>query len=118
MNDTSGRNGSGSLKCVDLQSCLASRLQARLEASVTPECPIKSKTWATNSGRLIFDLSRRVLAGGEKGLDNYLPFLRGGCGKHPLDLFAGAGVDMTCREPVANTLKRFGDLTEELDQRL
>ncbi|MAI34754.1 MAG: oligoendopeptidase F [Planctomycetaceae bacterium TMED240] len=63
-------------------------------------------------------LSRRVLAGGEEELGDYLAFLRGGCSKDPLDLLKGAGVDMTCPEPVATTLKRFGDLTEELDRLL
>ena len=63
-------------------------------------------------------LSRRVLAGGAEELDDYLTFLRGGCSKDPLDLLKGAGVDMTSPEPVATTLKRFGDLTEELDRLL
>ena len=63
-------------------------------------------------------LSRRVLGGGEQELDDYLTFLRGGCSKDPLDLLKGAGVDMTSPEPVATTLKRFGELTEELDRLL
>lgn len=63
-------------------------------------------------------LSRRVLAGGDQELSDYLEFLRGGCSKDPLDLLKGAGVDMTSPDPVSTTLKRFGDLTEELDQLL
>lgn len=63
-------------------------------------------------------LSRRVLAGGEQELDDYLAFLSGGCSKDPLDLLKDAGVDMTSPEPVATTLKRFGELTEELDRLL
>lgn len=63
-------------------------------------------------------LSRRVLNGGQQELDDYLAFLSGGCSKDPLDLLRDAGVDMASPEPVATTLKRFGELTEELDQLL
>ena len=61
-------------------------------------------------------LSRRVLEGGEAELSDYLKFLSGGCSKDPLDLLQDAGVDMTKPEPVATTLSRFKQLTEELDQ--
>ncbi len=61
-------------------------------------------------------LSRRVLAGGEKELADYHTFLSGGCSKDPLDLLRDAGVDMASSEPVTTTLKRFAELTEELDQ--
>ncbi len=63
-------------------------------------------------------LSRRVLEGGQQELDDYLAFLSGGCSKDPLDLLRDAGVDMASPEPVKTTLKRFADLTEELDQLL
>jgi oligoendopeptidase F len=63
-------------------------------------------------------LSRRVLEGGQRELDDYLTFLSGGCSKDPLDLLRDAGVDMASPEPVKTTLKRFADLTEELDQLL
>ncbi len=39
-------------------------------------------------------LSRRVINGGKKELNDYLGFLKGGCSKWPLDLLRGAGVDM------------------------
>ncbi len=63
-------------------------------------------------------LSRRVLSGGQQELDDYLTFLAGGCSKDPLDLLRDAGVDMASPEPVATTLTRFAELTEELDQLL
>ncbi|XZE56931.1 oligoendopeptidase F [Planctomycetaceae bacterium SH139] len=63
-------------------------------------------------------LSRRVLAGGQQELDDYLKFLSGGCSKEPLDLLRDAGVDMTQPEPVAVTLARFKDLTAQLDSLL
>ena len=36
----------------------------------------------------------RVAGGGEKELNDYLGFLKGGCSKDPLDLLRGAGVDL------------------------
>ncbi len=63
-------------------------------------------------------LSRRVLAGGQQELDDYHAFLSGGCSKDPLDLLRDAGVDMASPQPVATTLKRFAQLTEELDRLL
>ncbi len=63
-------------------------------------------------------LARRVLDGGQQELDDYLAFLSAGCSKDPLDLLRDAGVDMTQPEPVATTLQRFADLTNELDSLL
>lgn len=63
-------------------------------------------------------LSRRVLGGGKKELDDYLGFLHSGCSKDPLDLLRDAGVDMTTPEPVDAALQRFEELTKELDQLL
>jgi oligoendopeptidase F len=63
-------------------------------------------------------LSRRVLQGGAKELNDYLGFLKGGCSKDPLDLLRGAGVDMERREPVNTALEHFGQLVDELDRLL
>ena len=61
-------------------------------------------------------LSRRVLGGGQQELDDYLRFLSGGCSLDPLDLLRAAGVDMTSPAPIQTTLKRFEELTSELDR--
>ncbi len=61
-------------------------------------------------------LSRRVLNGGKKEVNQYLGFLKGGCSKYPLDLLKGAGVDMRKPAPVDAALKHFGELVAELDQ--
>jgi oligoendopeptidase F len=61
-------------------------------------------------------LARRVLAGGEQELKDYLGFLAGGCSADPLDLLKAAGVDMTTPEPIQTTLDRFAELTRELDR--
>lgn len=60
-------------------------------------------------------LARRVLEGGQQELKDYLGFLSGGCSLDPLDLLRSAGVDMASPEPVQTTLRRFADLTNELD---
>jgi oligoendopeptidase F len=63
-------------------------------------------------------LSQRVLGGGQKELNDYLGFLKGGCSQDPLDLLRGAGVDMEQPEPVETALHYFGELVEELDELL
>lgn len=60
-------------------------------------------------------LSQRVLKGGQKELNEYLGFLKGGCSKDPLDLLRGAGVDMAKPNAVNAAMKLFGELVEELD---
>ena len=61
-------------------------------------------------------LSRKVLDGGEKELQDYLGFLCGGCSKSPIDLLKGAGVDMTSPEPVNQALALFGQLLDEMEE--
>jgi oligoendopeptidase F len=63
-------------------------------------------------------LAQRVLGGGQRELDDYLNFLRGGCSKWPLDLLREAGVDMERPEPVDTALGHFERLVEELDELL
>jgi len=60
-------------------------------------------------------LSRKVLSGGEKELQDYLGFLSGGCSKSPIDLLKGAGVDMTDPAPVNEALQLFGELLDEME---
>jgi oligoendopeptidase F len=60
-------------------------------------------------------LSQRVLNGGQKELNDYLSFLKGGCSKWPLDLLRDAGVDMRRPEPVDTALSHFDKLVDELD---
>ncbi|HZZ27507.1 MAG TPA: oligoendopeptidase F [Pirellulales bacterium] len=63
-------------------------------------------------------LSQRVVNGGQRELDAYLGFLKGGCSEFPLDLLRVAGVDMEKPEPVETALKHFGKLVDELDELL
>ena len=61
-------------------------------------------------------LSERVLSGGEKEVEDYLGFLKGGCSKTPVELLKGAGVDMTDPEVVDDALKLFGELLDEMEE--
>jgi len=63
-------------------------------------------------------LSERVVNGGQKELNDYLSFLKGGSSKWPLDLLKDAGVDMTKPEPVDTALSYFERLVDELDELL
>lgn len=63
-------------------------------------------------------LSQRVLNGGQKELNDYLGFLKGGCSKYPLDLLRDAGVDMEKPKPVDTALKQFERLLDELEELL
>lgn len=61
-------------------------------------------------------LAERVLSGGQRELDDYLNFLRGGSSKDPLDLLRDAGVDMEQPAAVDTAMERFGRLVDELDE--
>ncbi len=61
-------------------------------------------------------LSQRVLNGGEKEVEDYLGFLKGGNSKTPVDLLKGAGVDMTDPKVVSDALKLFGELLDEMEK--
>ena len=60
-------------------------------------------------------ISRKILAGEENAVANYLNFLCGGCSKSPIDLLKGAGVDMTSPAPVDEALQLFGHLLDEME---
>jgi oligoendopeptidase F len=61
-------------------------------------------------------LAERIVNGGQRELNDYLNFLRGGCSKWPLDLLRDAGVNMEKPEPVDTALAHFERLVEELDE--
>jgi oligoendopeptidase F len=61
-------------------------------------------------------LSERVTTGGERELNDYLGFLKGGCSKWPLDLLRDAGVDMETGEAVDAAMSRFEQLVGELEE--
>ncbi|MGM9612109.1 MAG: oligoendopeptidase F [Butyricicoccus sp.] len=60
-------------------------------------------------------LSQRILREGQPAVDDYLKFLSGGCSADPVTLLRGAGVDMASPVPVADALRLFGTLVDELE---
>lgn len=63
-------------------------------------------------------LSERILNGGKQAVEDYMGFLKGGCSKDPIDLLAGAGVDMRTPEPVRAAMKAFESALTELEELL
>ncbi len=63
-------------------------------------------------------LSQKILEEGESAVKDYIKFLSGGCHTDPISLLKIAGVDMNSPEPVANALKLFGELIDEMDELL
>ncbi len=63
-------------------------------------------------------LSQKILAEGESAVKDYIKFLSGGSHTDPISLLKIAGVDMNSPEPVANALKLFGELIDEMDELL
>lgn len=59
------------------------------------------------------------LVGKEKGMqETYMRFLSTGSSKYPVDILKEAGVDMTTPEPVAGTIRLFGQLVDEMERLL
>ncbi len=63
-------------------------------------------------------LSNRILKEGAPAVEDYIKFLRGGSSATPIELLKIAGVDMTSPEPVADALKLFSELVDELEELL
>ncbi|MDC7226862.1 MAG: oligoendopeptidase F [Spirochaetales bacterium] len=63
-------------------------------------------------------LSTKVLNGDEQDRLDYLGFLKSGGSKYPLESLAAAGVDMSTPEPVEAAMRRFAELTSELEKLL
>jgi len=60
-------------------------------------------------------LSKMVLEGNEKERDQYLDFLKTGGSLFPLESLKRAGVDMTSKKPIEQSLSLFGDYVNKLE---
>lgn len=61
--------------------------------------------------------AKQILEEGESAVNNYKDkFLKGGCSKYPIDLLAGAGVDMRTKEPVSKALETFKYVLSQLKE--
>ncbi|MDD5209360.1 MAG: oligoendopeptidase F [Elusimicrobiales bacterium] len=63
-------------------------------------------------------LSDKIVRKEPGALEAYYRFLRTGSSDYPVEVLKKAGVDMTTPEPVARTIKLFGELVDQLDQLL
>jgi len=63
-------------------------------------------------------LSDKIVKKEKGALDTYYQFLKTGSSDYPVEILKKAGVDMTTPEPVARTIKLFGELVDQLDQLL
>ena len=61
-------------------------------------------------------LSSRILEQGERAVEDYKRFLKGGSSMYPLDLLRMAGVDMEEKKPVEDALKVFGKYLDEMER--
>ena len=60
-------------------------------------------------------LAQKVINKEKGAKEAYLKFLCGGSSKYPLDLLKDAGVDMSKPEPMEATMKKFGELVDEME---
>lgn len=63
-------------------------------------------------------LSDRLVKKEKGSQDMYMKFLSTGSSKYPVDILKEAGVDMTTPEPVAGTIRLFGQLVAEMEKLL
>ncbi len=63
-------------------------------------------------------LSDKIVRKEPGALEAYYQFLRTGASDYPVETLKKAGVDMTTPEPVAKTIKLFGELVDQLEQLL
>jgi oligoendopeptidase F len=63
-------------------------------------------------------LSQRVLGNVKGARDAYLHFLSSGSSKYPLDLLRDAGVDMSKPAPIEMTMKKLGELVDQMEKLL
>jgi oligoendopeptidase F len=59
-------------------------------------------------------IAERVKEHGDEAVEDYLGMLKGGCSKPPLELLAGAGVDLSKPDAIESALKRFDRTITEL----
>lgn len=63
-------------------------------------------------------VSQKILNKEKGALEAYQQFLNTGSSKYPIDILKDAGVDVTTPEPVARTIKIFGELVDEMEKLL
>ena len=60
-------------------------------------------------------LAERVISGEKGAVENMLRFLSAGGSDYPINVLKAAGVDMTTPEPLVLTMKRMGEVMDEIE---
>jgi oligoendopeptidase F len=60
--------------------------------------------------------ANEILKNGEKSVELYKNFLKSGSSDYPINVLKKAGVDMTAAKPLEDTIKRFDELLDKLEQ--
>ena len=60
----------------------------------------------------------KILMDGEKAVEKYKGFLKAGCSDYPIEILKTAGVDMTTPKPIEDTIDRFDELLEMLENEI
>lgn len=60
--------------------------------------------------------AKEILNKGEEAVDKYKGFLKAGGSMYPIDTLKRAGVDMTTEKPLQDTLNRFNELLDMLEE--
>ncbi|MGE5438392.1 MAG: oligoendopeptidase F, partial [Bacteroidota bacterium] len=55
---------------------------------------------------------------GQPAINRYLDFLKAGSSDYPINVLKKAGVDMTSREPVLQTISKMNELLDEMEKLL
>ncbi|MBE6071709.1 MAG: oligoendopeptidase F [Clostridium butyricum] len=57
-----------------------------------------------------------ILQGNENAVEKYKSFLKSGGSDYPIEILKNAGVDMTTKEPIEATIKRFDELLDMIEK--
>ena len=57
-----------------------------------------------------------ILQGNENAVEKYKGFLKSGGSDYPIEILKNAGVDMTTKEPIEATIKRFDELLDMIEK--
>ncbi|MDT8719106.1 oligoendopeptidase F [Clostridium sp. 19966] len=61
--------------------------------------------------------AKSILSLGDAGVDKYKGFLKSGGSDYPINILKNAGVDMTTSKPLEDTLARFSELLDLLEEK-
>lgn len=62
--------------------------------------------------------AEKILAEGAPAVEKYIGFLKTGGSNYPVETLQVAGVDMTSKEPLEATVRRFNTLLDMLEEHL